>query len=631
MTENQSQVADGRFPDGFVWGTATASYQIEGAVHEDGRSESIWDRFSRTPGKTSNGDTGDVACDHYHRWREDIATMCELGVAAYRFSIAWPRVIPTGRGAVNEPGIAFYDQLVDALIEAGITPWVTLYHWDLPQVLEDQGGWPNRDTAHAFTEYVDVVTRRLGDRVKHWITLNEPWCSGFLGYYTGHHAPGRTSLADAFQAFHTLHLAHGLAVPIVRRNSPDAQVGITLNLSQIYPASDSAADRAAAQRQDALFNQWFLDPLYGRGYPEDAVALLGEAAPKTEPGDLEVIAAPTDFLGINYYTPAFVRDAPGEGGLAVEQVRQEGEYTAMDWFVYPQGLYDLMQRVHRDYPTGPLYITENGAAYEDAPPQDGRVADPERTRYYELHLAACRRAIDDGVPLAGYFAWSLMDNFEWAFGYTRRFGIVYVDFATQERTIKDSGHWFSRVVRENRVVPIDEASAAQPRYTKAELAREIEGAWTKLNGGLDRLSQAQMTDIRDAQGWAVKDHLVHMAAWERSVAVFLQGQPRSEGLGVDEQLYLTGDDDAINAAIQEQWKDVSLAEALAEFRKVHTQLLSLIEPMSDDDLHKASSMYQPAGLDDPDERPIIGMIYSNTANHFREHQEWIESLVSQAS
>ncbi|MDP9362838.1 MAG: GH1 family beta-glucosidase [Chloroflexota bacterium] len=456
MTDADAPLAEERFPEGFVWGAATAAYQIEGAAREDGRGESIWDRFSQTPGKTVNGDTGDVACDHYHRWRGDIDLMREIGINVYRFSIAWPRVLPEGRGRVNEAGLAFYDRLVDGLLSAGITPWATLYHWDLPQSLEDRGGWPRRATAEAFAEYADVLTSRLGDRVKHWITLNEPWCSGFLGYLTGEHAPGRTDRADALRAVHALLLAHGLTVPIVRRNSPGAEVGITLNLTPTYAATDGAADRAAARRHDGFFNRWFLDPLYGRGYPDDMLALYGDAAPRPEAADFDTIAASTDFLGINYYSPAYVRDEPDNPPLRIGHASPPGvERTEMGWLVEPRGLHDLLRRLHHEYPAGPLYVTENGAAYPDPPPREGRVADPERTRYYVGHLAAARRAIADGAPLAGYFAWSLMDNFEWAFGYTRRFGITHVDFTTQQRTIKDSGRWYGRVVSENRLVSPD--------------------------------------------------------------------------------------------------------------------------------------------------------------------------------
>ena len=455
MPSDNAQAIEQAFPHGFIWGAATAAYQIEGAVDEDGRGESIWDRFSHTPGKTINGDTGDVACDHYHRWRDDIELMRSLSLHAYRFSVAWPRILPKGRGQVNQAGLDFYDRLVDGLLNAGITPWLTLYHWDLPQVLEDVGGWTNRATAEAFAEYTDVLSRRLGDRVKHWITLNEPWCSAFLGYHQAEHAPGRANLADALQASHTLLLAHGLAVPILRGNSADAQVGITLNLTHAYPATERAEDHAAAGRMDGFFNRWFLDPLYGRGYPQDIVALYGAAAPAVSEADLATIAAPTDFLGINFYNPSFIVDQPNNPPLNIGDYRlPNAEYTAMDWVVYPQGLTDLLQRVERDYPVHALYITENGAAYADEPPQivDGarRVHDRERTLYYAQHLAAAQQAIAAGVPLKGYFAWSLMDNFEWGFGYTKRFGLTYVDYATQERSIKDSGRWYADLIRRSR-------------------------------------------------------------------------------------------------------------------------------------------------------------------------------------
>lgn len=450
---NDEPRAAGAFPPDFVWGAATASYQIEGGVSEDGRGESIWDRFSHTPGKVANGDTGDVACDHYHRWREDVGLLCELGFKAYRFSVAWPRILPEGRGRVNPRGLAFYDGLVDSLLEAGITPWVTLYHWDLPQILQDQGGWPNRATADAFAEYADEITRRLGDRVQNWITLNEPWCSSFLSYWIGEHAPGHHSLKEAIDATHTLLLAHGQAVPIIRRNSPGAKVGITLNLAQVYPASESDVDRAAAARYAGYFNRWLLDPLYGRGYPADLLELYGpDLAPGVEPGDFASIAVPTDFLGLNYYSPTFIADDPENRPFRTKDVGLTGaERTEMGWIVYPDGLFDLLADVSRDYPTGPLYITENGAAYPDPQPRAGRVADPSRLAYYQRHLAAALRATRGGIPLKGYFAWSLLDNFEWAFGYTRRFGITYVDYATQQRVVKDSGRWLSRVAKVNGI------------------------------------------------------------------------------------------------------------------------------------------------------------------------------------
>jgi beta-glucosidase len=396
-----------------------------------------------------------VACDHYHRWRDDVALMQELGLRAYRFSVAWPRVQPAGRGAPGERGLAFYDRLVDALLAAGITPWVTLYHWDLPQALEDAGGWPRRDTAERFAAYADLVSRRLGDRVRHWITLNEPWCAAFLGYHSGVHAPGCTSLPDAVAAAHTLLLAHGLAVPVIRGNAPGAQVGITLNLNLVYPATASPADRAAAQRLDGYYNRWFLDPLYGRGYPTDMAALYGADPAAQAAPDLAIISTPTDFLGVNYYAPAIVRDAPAAPFLGAEHVSPPGaEYTHMGWLVHPDTFHRLLLRLWREYGVQRIYVTENGAAYPDPAPSDGRLPDPERTRYLARHLAALRRAIADGVSVEGYFAWSLMDNFEWAEGYARRFGLTHVDYPTQQRTIKDSGHWYRRVIAGNALVPL---------------------------------------------------------------------------------------------------------------------------------------------------------------------------------
>ena len=439
------------FPQGFVWGAATAAYQIEGAAYEDGRGESIWDRFSHTPGRTRNGDTGDVACDHYNQWRTDLALMSELGLNAYRFSISWPRILPLGRGRPLDAGLDFYDQLVEGLRDAGITPWATLYHWDLPQALEDQGGWPSRGTVGAFSEFTDIVTRRLGDRVQHWVTLNEPWSSAFLGYRVGQHAPGRTGTKDALQAAHNLLLAHGAAVPIIRNNAPGAQAGIVLNPGQIYPARECAEDRAAMKRFDGFFNCWFLDPLYGRGYPEEVLVLYGDDAPRTRPADFPVIAAQTDFLGVNYHNPIFVRDARENAPLHIANVEPEGNYAAQGWIVYPLGLYDLLQRLHRDYPTGPIYVSANEAAYSDLLSSDSQIPDPDRTAFLARHLASCAEAIADGVPLRGYFVRSLLDSFEWTFGYSRRSGIIGVDYSTQLRTIKDSGRWYSQVIAENSV------------------------------------------------------------------------------------------------------------------------------------------------------------------------------------
>jgi len=436
------------FPDQFVWGTATSSYQIEGATQEDGRGPSIWDTFSHTPGKTRGGDTGDVACDHYHRYLTDIGLMRDLGLNAYRFSVAWPRIFPRGRGEPNPKGLAFYDRLVDSLLESGITPWVTLYHWDLPQALQDQDGWPNQETAYAFAEYAAYLSRHLGDRVKHWITLNEPWCSAHLGYYAGVHAPGLRDLALSVQASHHLLLAHGLAVPAIRANAPGAQVGITLNLSPGHPASPDPADVAAARRYDGFQNRWYLDPLFGFGYPEDMLELYrqAQAAPTWKEGDLEAIATPTDFLGLNYYSRAVLKHSP-EAPYYFDGVRSGQEFTQMDWEVYPDGLRELLVRLAREYRPKALYITENGAAYPDQLIR-GQVQDPQRTHYLERHFTAAWQALQAGAPLQGYFVWSLLDNFEWAEGYEKRFGLVYVDFDTQERYIKQSGHWFRAFLRE---------------------------------------------------------------------------------------------------------------------------------------------------------------------------------------
>jgi beta-glucosidase len=435
------------FPPRFTWGVATSSYQIEGAAHEDGRSPSIWDTFCAEPGRVRGGDNGDVACDHYHRLDGDLDLIRSLGVNAYRFSVAWPRILPAGRGAVNRAGLDFYSRLVDGLLTRGLTPWLTLYHWDLPQVLQDAGGWPARDTALAFGDYAAVVAAELGDRVGHWITINEPWVAAYLGHGAGVHAPGHRDLAESFAASHHLLLAHGLGVQAVRAGAPGAQVGITLNLAAAYPATDREADHAAAHRQDGFANRWYLDPVFGRGYPQDTVDLLGEASPQAQdlvrPGDLDIIGTPSDFLGVNMYSRSVVEDAPGEGWLAVRQLRPEGsEYTGFDWEVAPQSLSDLMLRLQRDYNPPAIYITENGATYPDTVSEDGTVHDEARTRYFQQHLAALEGALAGGAKVAGYFAWSLMDNFEWAEGYDKRFGIVHVDFATQARTLKQSGRWY---------------------------------------------------------------------------------------------------------------------------------------------------------------------------------------------
>ncbi len=437
-------------PPDFLWGVATSAYQIEGAVDEDGRSESIWDTFCRVPGAVAGGETGDVACDHYHRWREDIGLMKQLGVDAYRFSLAWPRVVPGGDGEVSAPGLAFYDRLTDALLEEGITPFPTLYHWDLPQVLQDRGGWPARETAEHFAAYAAAVAERLGDRVQHWATLNEPLCSAWIGHLEGKMAPGLTDITAAVRASYHLHLGHGLAVQAIRAAVPDAQVGIVNNLTHCEPATDREADVAAARRADGHVNRWWMDPLHGRGYPADMRELYGVELPE-KPGDLETIAAPLDWLGLNYYFRSLVTDEPGGPLPRARQVLLPGaRRTAMDWEVHAEGLTETLLRMTDDYGARCLYVTENGSAYPDVVGPGGQIDDPERTRYLEEHLAACTNAVNRGAPLAGYFAWSLLDNFEWAYGYDKRFGLVHVDYATQRRTMKGSGHRYAAIVRAQR-------------------------------------------------------------------------------------------------------------------------------------------------------------------------------------
>ncbi|PBC71746.1 beta-glucosidase [Streptomyces sp. TLI_235] len=437
-------------PDDFVWGAATSAYQIEGAVDEDGRAPSIWDTFSHTPGKIDHGDHGDTACDHYHRYSEDIGLMKRLGLGAYRFSVAWPRVVPQADGRVNAEGLAFYDRLVDGLLEAGITPHGTLYHWDLPQAQQDRGGWPERATAERFGEYAAVVADRLGDRVKHWATLNEPLCSSWIGHLEGTMAPGWTDLTAAVRTSYHLHLGHGYAVQALRAAHPDVQVGIVNNLSPIIPASDSEADRLAAVRADGHINRWWLDPVLGRGYPEDMVKLYDVELPVRD-GDMELISAPLDWIGLNYYFRQFVQDDPTG---PVPQFRQapgrNDEHTAMGWEVDADGIHQLLMRLTEEYGVRRIYITENGSAYRDTVTADGRIEDTERTAYLEGHLAACARAVAKGAPLAGYFAWSLLDNFEWAYGYDKRFGLVHVDYDTQQRTVKASGERYAELIRTHR-------------------------------------------------------------------------------------------------------------------------------------------------------------------------------------
>jgi beta-glucosidase len=436
------------FPADFVWGAATAAYQVEGAVTEDGRGESIWDRFVATPGKILNGDSSSVACDSYHRYRDDVRLMHELGLDAHRFSVAWPRILPEGRGRVNELGLDFYDRFVDELLANGIEPYLTLYHWDLPQALEDRGGWTARETVEAFAEYTEVVAARLGDRVHHWITQNEPWVAAWLGYGTGVHAPGRTSEADAVAAGHHILLAHGRAVQVLRRDVPEAEIGITLDLIPMYPLTGSEADADASRLEDAVRNRWFLDPVLRGEYPSDGLERLGHLLPPLGDDDMQTISEPLDFLGINYYRRHLVQADRQSGAPTIVQP-EDGEFTAMGWEVYADALYDLLLRLRDDYDVPPLYITENGAAFGDDR-RNGNVEDPQRTSYLERHLEALSRALAAGVPLAGYFVWSLLDNFEWAQGYSIRFGIVYVDFDTLERVPKASYAWYRDFIAAQR-------------------------------------------------------------------------------------------------------------------------------------------------------------------------------------
>ncbi|MFC0528315.1 GH1 family beta-glucosidase [Phytohabitans kaempferiae] len=448
-----------RFPDGFVWGAATAAYQIEGAARDDGRGPSIWDTFSRTPGKVYAGHTGDVACDHYHRYPDDVRLMSDLGLRAYRFSISWPRLQPDGSGPVNPRGLDFYDRLVDELIGRGIDPIVTLYHWDLPQSLEDRGGWTHRDTASWFAEYAAAAYTRLGDRVATWTTLNEPWCSAYLGYASGVHAPGRQDPAAAFAAVHHLLLGHGLAARALRAAGAE-KVGITLNPVAVLPADpESEADAEAVRVVDGLANRIFFDPILAGGYPADVLEHMRRFSDLAflQDGDEKVIAAAIDLLGINYYSPTYVAGRPGAPGGGAAHPGTEGilflppagPLTDMGWQIEPAGLTALLERIGRDYPTTPLYITENGAAFDDKPGADGQVADADRIAYLDGHLRAVLTAIERGVDVRGYLVWSLMDNFEWAEGYRKRFGIIHVDYQTQRRTPKDSALWYRDVITRN--------------------------------------------------------------------------------------------------------------------------------------------------------------------------------------
>lgn len=446
-----------RFPKGFLWGVATSAQQIEGARNEDGRGDSIWDRYAATPGNIADGSDPFTACDHYHRWRDDIELMSWLGVRAYRMSIAWPRIMPTGRGEPNEAGLDFYEKLVDGLLAAGIEPFVTLNHWDIPQALQEAGGWPERSTVDAFIEYTEAVTKRLGDRVRAWATHNEPWCIAVQGYEEAGHAPGRHDHAEALRTAHHLLLSHGLATGVIRRNAAESEIGIVLNLAPGWPLTDSRADKEAVRIHDGLFNRWYLDPVFRGAYPADTIAdrvelghLESAELPFVEDGDMESINAPVDYLGVNYYGRSVVKAGRSGRPEGVCPVPPE-ELTDMGWEIFPEGLTHLLARLAREYDPPAIYITESGAAFPDIVDASGRIHDPRRVDFLRGHMAAAADAISKGVPLRGYFVWSLMDNFEWQHGYTMRFGLFRVDYDTLKRTAKESAHWYRDVIAADAV------------------------------------------------------------------------------------------------------------------------------------------------------------------------------------
>lgn len=445
------------FPQDFLFGAATSSFQIEGATDVDGRSPSIWDQFCQEEGRIADGSDGRRACEHFFRYRDDVALMKKLSLQAYRFSIAWPRVMPFGTGPINEKGIAFYERLVDELLNAGIEPWVTLYHWDLPACLGEQGGWLNRDITQHFAEYTEKMVARLGDRVKHWITHNEPWCIATLGYRKGEHAPGMKDPRSGWIAAHHVLLSHGLAMQAIRSARSDLKAGIVLNLTPGYAASDSLPDQEALRRFDGSFNRWYLDPVFKGALPADMIAEVeaecGGSLDFIRSGDLSLMKQDMDFLGINYYSRGILRGAEDAEGQKPPAVTIDPvDITDMQWEVAPQGLRDLLLRLQHEYQPKALYITENGAAYDEGPDADGRIRDDRRIRYLSKHAAAMLEALEQGVNLKGYFQWSLLDNFEWAYGYQKRFGMVWVDYETQERQPKDSAYWYRDLIQK-RIIP----------------------------------------------------------------------------------------------------------------------------------------------------------------------------------
>jgi beta-glucosidase len=460
-----------QFSPDFIWGTATSAYQIEGGWDLDGRKPSIWDTFCHQPGHIRTGETGDVAADHYHRWAEDVELMSQIGLKAYRFSVAWTRVIPDGSGPVNPAGLDFYDRLVDGLLAKGIIPYPTLFHYDLPQPLQDQGGWPRRDTAQRFGDYAQALGKRLGDRVSCWITHNEPWVTAVMGYFTGEHAPGKHNPFAAYTAAHNLLLSHGYAVQALRAASQiPTQIGIALNLSPVYPASGQH-DLSAVKYTDAMLNRLFLDPLLKGRYPEELTSSLiwrwlerNHSDPRrrvVQPGDMEIISTPLDFVGVNYYSRSVVRYLPFVHSMPV---RPRGSQYSQMWEIYPGGIYDLLLRLHTDYERPNWIVSENGIPVHDLVEADGSVHDTQRIAYLRDHLSQIHRAMTQGVPVSGYFVWSLLDNFEWVWGYSRRFGLIYVNFKDQTRILKDSARWYAQVIRENGI----ETESGQPTAGEAK-------------------------------------------------------------------------------------------------------------------------------------------------------------------
>jgi beta-glucosidase len=445
------------FPQDFVWGTAAASYQIEGAVNEDGRGKSIWDTFSHTKGNIDDGETGDIACDHYHRYKEDLGLMRSMNIKNYRCSLAWPRIFPSGSGSVNQKGLDFYDRLFDACLEMEITPWLTLFHWDLPQALQEKGGFANRDCVDRFCEYTDKVTAYFGDRIKNWMTFNEPWVYAYVGHLYAAHAPGLKDLPTALSVSHNIMLAHGKAMPIIRKNVSGGKAGMVNNLAFVESATNKLEDIEAAKRWDLAFNRWFMDPLFGRGYPEELVAWYGKNMPDIKDGDLEIMASPMDFLGVNYYTRRLVSYAPQDQHIKAVQVYRphikRADFEESE--IFPEGLYKVLVNIKEQYGNIPVYITESGTSGNDSISSDGCVHDPERVDYLRRHFAAAWQAIKEGCDIKGYFVWSIYDNFEWGFGFTKRFGVVYVDRENNlRRIIKDSGHFVASVFDRNGF-PVD--------------------------------------------------------------------------------------------------------------------------------------------------------------------------------